>query len=198
MKIDFSFSFLAACTTACLVFACDKPSSGNAHSESQTPHSSSSASAAAAAIAPASSVASSAAPSAAAGSVDPFLSIMDRLKREQQSRPHVAPTADDVFAAFGKTGVKLKEQKQHLASPIAAAYCVGAKSDDEALAMSVCEYPDEATGTAGVETSKKTFAAVANRNVWRNKATTLAIIQVKKDATSDAAEKKLVAAFTKL
>ena len=196
MKNDFSLWFGTVCTTACLMFACDKPSSGEARSEAQKPPSSASAATTASpASSPTASVANT--PTASA-SADPFQSIMDRLKNEQQSRPHVAPSADDVFAAFGKTGVKLKEQKQHLGSPIAAAYCVGAKSDDEALAMSVCEYKDEAASIAGAETSSKTFAAVQNRNVWRNKATTLAIIQVKKNASSDADEKKLVAAFTKL
>jgi hypothetical protein len=148
--------------------------------------------------------ASGAAPAAAApspsatGSVDLMASIADRLKREQASRPNVAPTADDVFAAFTKAGVKLKEKKQHLGAPMEAMYCAGALTDDDTLAMSVCEYKDVAAGTAGLETSKKAFAAVTTRTVWRNKATTLAIIQMKKTPASDAVEKKLADTFSKL
>lgn len=127
-----------------------------------------------------------------------MMSIFDRLKREQASRAKVAPTADDVFAAFAKAGVKLKEQKQHLAAPIDALYCAGAKTEDDSLAMSVCEYRDVAAGTAGMETSKKTFAAVTTRTIWRNKATTLAIIQTTKTPASDATEKKLADTFAKL
>jgi len=139
----------------------------------------------------------SATPSASPSGATFGLALAGRLAREAASRPSDTPKAEDVLAAIAKSGVPLQEQAQHLASPIGALYCIGAKSPLE-LAMSACEYADETAAGAGRDSSVKAFAKIEHRDVVVNKKTTLTILQSPYDPQSQAAHDKAVAAFKKM
>jgi hypothetical protein len=64
--------------------------------------------------------------------------------------------------------------------------------------LGVCEFANDVDATAGRDLNEKMFKAVPNRTVYRNKSTTLAIIEVTKTADNDALVKKMVTAFQSL
>jgi hypothetical protein len=131
--------------------------------------------------------------------VNPQLPITDRLGIERSNRADTTnPKAEAVFTAFGATGVALNQPVQHMAATYDARFCVGTKTTDGGLAISVCEYANEADATKGRALSQKILEAVKNRKVWRDKTTTLAIIEILPNPANDAAEKTLVDAFNKL
>lgn len=94
---------------------------------------------------------------------------------EAENRPSGALRAEDVLDAFRHAGLELHEQRQHLGRPYGARYCVGAKSGT-ALALSVCEYVDEAAARAGVEGSRK--IALAHREIHLKRTTSLTVRQI--------------------
>jgi hypothetical protein len=154
----------------------------------------------AASVTPASSAGSpgpdAASPSATTmGPLGPGETLMGRISKEASGRPGTKPTAEDVFAAFDKLGASVPVKEQTLAATYKAAYCVGGYTADRSLAVNVCEYPSEAAATAGRDLSRSLFPDLPTRDVWRQRATTLAIIQQKRDAATAATEKKLVDAF---
>jgi hypothetical protein len=134
---------------------------------------------------------------AAAASAPPppyGLALADRLSREAAARPTDTPKAEDVLAAVAKSGVPLEDQEQHLASPIGASFCIGAKSSQN-VAMSACEYANVAAAVAGRDMSQKAFEKVLHRDIVVNKKTTLTILQAPFDAQSRAAHDKAIVAF---
>ena len=137
---------------------------------------------------------------AAASVLNPRLPIGNRMNIERSSRPGPAvhPTSEEVFAAFTKAGAKMQEPKQHLASEYNARFCVGDKSPDANVGLSICEYGNEAEATAGQALSIKMFKDVGNRNVYRNKNTTMAIVEIVKSAENDALVKTLTSTFQAL
>jgi hypothetical protein len=141
--------------------------------------------------------ASASAPSATVPAAPFGLALEGRLSREAASRPTDTPKAEDIFAAIVKSGVPLDDQSQHLASPIGALYCLGGRSS-QGLAMSACEYADEAKAASGKALSVKSFAQLQHRDVTINKKTTLTILQSPYDAKSQAAHDKALAAFKAL
>jgi hypothetical protein len=145
----------------------------------------------------ASSVASAAA-SSPPSAPSPFgLVLPEKLATEAAGRPTGTPKAEDVLAAITKSGVPLQDEAQHLASTIGAHFCIGAKST-LGLAMSACEYNDEAAALAGRDMSAKAFARVEHRDITVNKKTTLTILQAPFSPQSQDAHDKAVAAFKKL
>jgi hypothetical protein len=143
----------------------------------------------------------SAAPSSSAGALGPLgpgETLMGRLSKEASARPALKPTADDVFATFDKLGVSVPQKEQTLGATYKAAYCVGGYTADRTLAVNVCEYASEAAATAGRDLSRSLFPDLPARDVWRQRATTMSIIQQKQDAPTKALEKKLVDAFLAL
>jgi hypothetical protein len=157
----------------------------------------------AASAAPASSLAVPTSDAAAAsidttGPLAPGETLMGRMAKEANARPAVKPTAEDVFAAFDKLGASVPQKEQTLAATYKAAYCVGGYTADRTLAVNVCEYPSEAAATAGRDLSRSLFPKMPARDVWRQRETTLAIIQQKHDASTTALEKKLVDVFLAL
>ena len=147
---------------------------------------------------PSGSSAGAAAPSTSSTPSGPYgLVLADRLNQEAAGRPTDTPKAEDVLAAIAKSGVVLEGQAQHLASPIGARFCIGAKSPQH-LSMSACEYADVATAAAGRAASAKAFAQVDHRDILVNKKTTLTLLQSPFDAQSQAAHDKAVAEFKKL
>jgi hypothetical protein len=125
------------------------------------------------------------------------MALAERLRLEAAGRPSDTPKAEDVLAAVTKAGVPLDAQAQHLASPIGARFCIGAKSPQN-VAMSACEYADDAAAAAGRDASVKAFAKIEHRDILLNKRTTLTILQAPFDAQSQAAHDKAVAAFKKM
>ena len=125
-------------------------------------------------------------------------SLGGKMAEEALARPAGALKAENVFAAFQKSGMKLVDPpKQHMGSPVGAMYCAGAVSEAH-LAMSVCEYRDEAAAKKGREESATAFKAIANRDVYLNKQTTLTILQNPRGADSEAEAKRILALFEKM
>jgi len=137
---------------------------------------------------------------AAAASVPPLptaaLGLFERLAKERASRPTATPRADEVIGAITKAGVKLDDESQVYAATVKASYCEAAKGSD--VFVSVCEYAGEAEAQAGRDYSAKTFAAIANRQIYVNKKTTLTIGQATPSPKGDADTKRAAAAFAKL
>ena len=119
------------------------------------------------------------------------------FREEAANRPAAAIPAETVFAAFDKSGVAVKEARQHLARPFGAHYCSGAKVERD-IALSVCEYTDAASASTGRTGSERGLASIPNRQVLRNGATTLTIRLSQKDAPSEALAQRLAATFAKL
>lgn len=137
-------------------------------------------------------------PAPAASVASPNESLMGRLTREAQSRPTIQPTADDVLAAFERSGAPVARRQQSLGATYDAAYCTGGTTNDQSLAFTVCEYPDATTAQAGRDHSHVIFANMKTRDVWARKATTVAIIQLKDSASASALEKKLAQTYATL
>jgi hypothetical protein len=138
--------------------------------------------------------------SPAASALNPRLPLGNRLGIERASRPGptVHPTAEEAFAAFTKAGVQLQEPKQHLASEYGARFCVGSKSMDANIGLSICEYPDATEAKAGQTTATTMFKDMKNRTVYLNKNTTMILLEVVHTPDNDAMTKKLVTAFQSL
>jgi len=126
---------------------------------------------------------------------DRLLDLQGRFVKEAANRPKGTPRVEDVLAAFKKAGFTLEDEKQHLASPYHASYCVGAKAQP-GIAMSVCEYTEPTAAAKGKGESEK--MPIENREVYLNGATTLTVLQFPKSADSEQAKKKLVDTFSKV
>ncbi len=117
------------------------------------------------------------------------------FQNEAANRPAFTIKAEDALDAFRKAGVELDSVRQHLGRPYGARYCVGAKSG-AAIALSVCEYIDEAAANVGAELSRK--VVLANREIRINQATSLTVREIEKTPDADALAKKLFDSFAKL
>jgi hypothetical protein len=145
----------------------------------------------------ASSVTSATAATAPAGHGGrPVVTIQDKLENEKGARPTDTPKAEDVYAALGKNGLPIREERQHVASIFGAKYCLGGKSG--VLAYSVCEYESPEAAKSGRDMSLKTLA-VPNRAIFVNKKTTLTVRQPPlATKESEAATQKSADVFAKL
>ncbi len=123
--------------------------------------------------------------------------LAGKLAMEAQGRPTGTPKAEDALAAIAASGVPLQAQAQHMASTIGAHFCIGATSP-EGLAMSACEYDDEAAAKAGRDLSAKAFGTIPHRDITVNKKTTLTILQNPFTPRSQTAHDKAVDAFRKM
>ena len=117
------------------------------------------------------------------------------FQNEAQNRPSGTIKAEDVLEAFREAGVELDSVRQHLGRPYGARYCVGAKSGT-VLALSVCEYVDQAAANVGAEVSRK--IVLANREIRINRATSLTVREIEKTPAADAAANKLFERFAAL
>ncbi|MBS2019607.1 MAG: hypothetical protein JST00_42490 [Deltaproteobacteria bacterium] len=177
-----------------VVVACSK---GTAETSPSSGSASAAASASASAAVAASSAASGATP-AIPLSLTPsaYMSIPERFASEAIHRPpglivRVEPTT----AAFRKAGLAITDEKQHLASPYQAKFCVGAKAKLDEVTFSICEYDTEKQAAEGAALNDKSFKFVKNRQTHRNGATTLTILEAAKNDENDAVVKKLVELF---
>jgi hypothetical protein len=117
------------------------------------------------------------------------------FQNEAASRPSGTLRVEEVLSALGRTGVELSDQRQHLARPYAARYCMGAMAGAD-LALSVCEYIDAEAARAGAAVSRK--IPLQNREIRVQGATSMTIRQLKKTAETDALSARLFAAFAAL
>jgi hypothetical protein len=136
-------------------------------------------------------------PPTMASAINPRLDIPSRLAIEAGNRAATSkPTVEDVLNAINsKSGAAFTAPQQFMARTFNARYCAGETSVVGGVALSVCEYASEAEATKGHDDNVELLKMVKNRNVWRNKTTTLAIIEPKPSPVNDALEKKVVAIF---
>ena len=140
-------------------------------------------------------------PSATAGLL-PNMSIPERFQVEASSRPTAKPKAEEVFASLKAAGLTIADEKQHLASPFGARYCVGGRAvsgTTTLLQLSVCEYvtPDVArTSAAYSEQSMKTL--MPDRTVRAHKHLALILRPDAKTEEATAAMTKAQATFAGL
>jgi hypothetical protein len=128
----------------------------------------------------------------------PGETLVGRLAREAENRPQIKPNADDVLARLDAAGARVALRKPNLGATHKAAYCTGGYTGDNALAFTVCEYADESSATAGRDYDKSLFPEMKNREVRRRKATTLAVVQLKDDASTAALQRKAIAGYESL
>lgn len=114
---------------------------------------------------------------------------------EAANRPAGALRVEDALAAFRRSGVELHAERQHLARPYGARYCVGAKSGTE-LVLSVCEYVDAAAAEAGSAVSRK--IPLQNREIHLRRSSSLTVRLLRKTAESEALAAQLFARFATL
>jgi hypothetical protein len=103
------------------------------------------------------------------------MSIFERLAREAQTRPVVAPRPEAVAAALSAQGLPLERWKQVLASPIGARFCMSGQTAAGSV-VAVCEFGDTAEADAGLAYSHKTFdGLIPNRSLVRRNQTVLTV-----------------------
>jgi hypothetical protein len=148
--------------------------------------------------APASSVPATA--SAAASSATPpglgavGTSLAGRLAQEAQSRPPIHPNADEILAAFAKTGGVVPTKNQGLGSTYKAKFCEGGTTEDGLVTISICEYADGDSAKVGLQALQEIFPAKAATHVMR-KNTVLTTLKLKDGPPAQALETKLLAAY---
>ncbi len=125
------------------------------------------------------------------------LGLFDRLGVEALEKDKGDPSTTKVLEAATKAGLHPTNQQQHLASPVAASYCLGVDFEEH-LKTTLCEYTTAPGAAAGAEGSRKALEAIANRTVHVRRATTLTVIELPADAISAAAHEKLRSAFDAL
>jgi hypothetical protein len=179
---------LATCAVlGFVVGACAKKDQGEAPSPSAS---------AAASLMAAPAVSSvPAAPTAGSPVLGPGETLAGHLAQEALDRPKVKPNADDLFAAFDKLGATIPQKQPSLADTYNAKYCVGGYTEARDLAITICEYADEASASAGRDLSQKLLEKVTARDVYSHKDVTLAIIQLKADSATTALKKRMVLAM---
>ncbi len=125
------------------------------------------------------------------------MTTAQRMDLEKTSRSAATPRIEDVLVALGSAGVSVAEAKQHVAAPIGARYCVGAKTAHD-VALSLCEYSDEAAANTWRDANARTFHAIKTRDDYVNKATTLTVLKPTATPDSEADAQRVASAFARL
>ncbi len=126
----------------------------------------------------------------------------ERFAGEAAGRPPgIKPRVEDVYAALSAGGLGIAGQKQHLASPLGARYCVGAQALSDAketlLQISVCECSTPEVAQLARDFTTKT-ANIPLRTVYVNKQTMLVLREEKSTPEIDALVTKASDLFAKL
>jgi hypothetical protein len=126
----------------------------------------------------------------------------ERFAGETAGRPPgIKPRVEDVYAALSAGGLGITGQKQHLASPLGARYCVGAQAVSDAketvLQISVCECSTPEVAQVARDFTTKT-ANIPLRTVYVNKQTMLVLREEKSSPEIDALVTKASDLFAKL
>jgi len=131
------------------------------------------------------------------------MSFPERFQRELDGRPpKIHPNVEEVYAALGAAGLKIVDQKQHLASPLGARYCVGARAvqgERTLLHLSACEHiSEELAKSSGAYSEESLKEGIPNRKVYSRKQITLVVRLEQDQPDNQEASKKAVAALEKL
>jgi hypothetical protein len=121
-----------------------------------------------------------------------------RLQEEAKSRPAGTPAVEAVLEAFNKAGFPAKPPQQVLGAMVHAKYCASSSTLEEGIGIALCEYADDAAAEEGKDFSLKSFAMIPDRELFRNKKTTLMLRKVRKGDDIDKASKRLVEVFSSL
>lgn len=125
------------------------------------------------------------------------LSLFERLAKEGEARDQADPPTSKVIAALTAAGLTLADQRQQSAASLGARFCVMLNSAEH-VTLSICEFPDPQSATAGAETSRKALQQISGRTVDVKRSTILAVIDSQGDAASGAVAQKARAAFDSL
>jgi len=166
--------------------------------KSDAPASASSAVAASTSAAPTSAASGSGAAPLSSGLLQPGETLAGRFNREAQSRPKTHPNADDIFAAFAKSGLPVPALQQSLGATYKAAYCTSGYTPDKLISLMICEYETEADANAGRDLSMSLFPKLSSRTVFAHKTNTLTIIDQQTTAAAKALDKKASDIFMSL
>jgi hypothetical protein len=126
----------------------------------------------------------------------------ERFAGEAAGRsPGIKPRVEDVYAALASGGLTIVGQKQHLASPLGARYCVGAQATSDKseplLQISVCECSTPEVAQAARDFTART-ANIPLRTAYANKQTMLVLREEKSAPEIDALVTKAADIFAKL
>lgn len=113
---------------------------------------------------------------------------------EAANRPSGALRVEDALAAFRHAGIALHDERQHLARPYGARYCVGARSGE--LVLSVCEYIDAAAAETGIASSRK--IPLKDREIRLRRDTSLTVRLLHKTPDAQALSTRLFDTFATL
>lgn len=125
------------------------------------------------------------------------LSLFERLAKEGEARDQADPPTSKVIAALTAAGLPLTDQRQQSAVGLAARFCVMLNSSEHVM-LSICEFPDAQSASAGAQTSRKALQQIAGRTVDVKRSTVLAVIDSQANEASAAIVKKARAAFDAL
>jgi hypothetical protein len=195
-----NFRGVTVLLTAALAVACKSSNSSGAAQDAGAPGSSASPSAAASSSAPTSPFS---VPGATAATL-PNMPFPERFAAEARSRPPgVKPTVEEVYASLGAAGFTIVDQKQHLASPLGARYCVGARAvsdtKDTLLQISVCECSTPEVARLARDYSAASMStAIPFRTLYANRQTLLVLREEKNTPEIDALVTKASGVFAKL
>ena len=129
---------------------------------------------------------------------DDHFSLAERLAKEAASRPAGTPRAEDVAAALGRAGVGLRSFQQVLARTVSARFCMAGHTD-AGLAVSVCEFADDAAAARGADYSRRTFdRLIPNRRLQRNGPTLLTLTGAATTPAAGGEAARAAAAFASL
>jgi hypothetical protein len=175
------------------------PACGKKAAEGASPAASASATGSGSAGVPAPS--SVKAPQIPSGAADPMSTLYGSMATEAATRPHVRPSMDDAFAAFGKAGLPVEGAEQSLGRTYRAGYCTHGLTPKKDLAVLVCEYVNAEAAAVGLAASKTVFVQLGpRRQSFIHKELMMAIMQQQGDENpvTLADEKKLVTIFNGL
>lgn len=128
--------------------------------------------------------------------------IPERFEIEKKARPDLKPKVEDAFAALKKAGLTIVDEKQHLAQPVGARYCVGARAvagDTTLLQISICEYMNDEVARTSTQYSEESLKKLMpTRTCSPHKHLGLILRPENASPEADAAAKKARAAFDAL
>jgi hypothetical protein len=126
------------------------------------------------------------------------LTLAERLAEEAASRSAAAPRAEEVAAALGRAGVSVRSFQQVLARTVRARFCMAGHTD-AGLAVSVCEFADDAAAAGGADYSRRTFdRLVPNRRLERKGPTLLTLTRAATGPAVDGEVARAATAFASL
>lgn len=180
---------------AALVGGCEEKKAGSTSSAVGVTSAAPSAAASASAEPASASASASSDPNATAAAIRELFA--DKFKSQALARPGgTFVSVEQVLEAFKKNGVTLVKVAQHLGNLYSATYCVGAFTEGERVALSICEYTDVKSANEGVKAASKGLSALKELKMTLSGQTLLVTRADKPGPDAEADRKKLIDAFT--